>query len=535
MIAHHRSTPEYHLAPQRRSIFSVMKSLPLSRRGRFGFCILLALVCLSLYGRALDFLPRSDQWWYLADTASDRGFRDMAFSHADLTYARVFCKGDEIAFRPIFYFLLGCQKYFWDSCFAAWNATTILFYIVFCLILFRFLWLIRRGWIACAFALLFSVSITNFELATWHHLNPYLVAMSLVLWSFGDILIMTRLRALSSVRLTRVVLALVVASFIWEPSFFLALCMMFYGWRSLQKRRLRHGSLSKKSLLLLVVPVAFWLVSDLAWVRWGRVSSSTSDSFLASERFENHLRQVTHGTNLLESAKVTLGLATQWGRALIFPGDVSFETIPMFRPRLTMHTGNGIEKIGGWGLLVLLIVGLGTRRSRNLKRRIHPLASSLLMAMMGYLFILVATHLHSHGKIYLYRDCSYYALMFNALFCAWVCEYCTFRRLSPPLVQKVRGLILACVWIVTLSHIYVTRNSVDRQYEGETKVRRHLDWVGEFVRARRNDPHFPFMWNPTSPFSLFEAILRILRKFFGILAVRPFIRNFGDLNTRLVI
>ncbi len=155
-----------------------------------GFAVIAFFVAIA-YAPSLMHVPRGDQLMYFGDVSHKRTLWDLTIGSLDLNRHRTFNPGDEILFRPVMYFLLGAEKYFFGYDFMLWQALGIGLHLWVVWLLLRLLLCLHRGWPAILVGAFFALLFVNMEMVIWHHINGYLIfiaSLLAVLWRFYNIL-----------------------------------------------------------------------------------------------------------------------------------------------------------------------------------------------------------------------------------------------------------------------------------------------------------------------------------------------------------
>lgn len=226
-------------------------------RGRAGFLCLAVLVVLA-YGPSLWHGPRGDQINYLAELAARRGFLDTVLGTFDLNRTRAFGAGDELAFRPVLYIILGLQKYLFGYGFMAWQAVGLAAHLLTCGALYALLYRIRGGLFAFLGTGLFAFAVVNIEAVVWHHITPYLVFAGCVLMALRALYIMEHDAVKARAQAFAALGWMVPAVFLYETGVWYALCMgVFLWWRGQRVAGMAAGAL--------IVLYAGLNLADLLW------------------------------------------------------------------------------------------------------------------------------------------------------------------------------------------------------------------------------------------------------------------------------
>jgi hypothetical protein len=146
------------------------------------FVFLVSLVVLWAYYPSLQHIPKHDQILYLASVAGKDDFLSLAFGNYALNRTISFCVLDPFIFRPLLYFVLGTEQFFFKYYFPAWQLMGILGHLAVVLSMYALLRAIRSGWPAAFGAGFFALLMVNTALVNWPNIVPYLIFMSLFLF-----------------------------------------------------------------------------------------------------------------------------------------------------------------------------------------------------------------------------------------------------------------------------------------------------------------------------------------------------------------
>lgn len=225
------------------------------------FCFLAVIfVNLVIYWPSFFHMPRSDQWWYLLNTAGKNNFCTLVGDYYSYNRVRVFVPQEVISFRPLWMVFLAAEKSLFGNNFILWQGTGIVLHLVVLFFLYGLLNKLQKSpWLAAIFTLFFSVILGAQEMVIWHHANPYLIFCILVLAIFHQFYTYHPGFDGQSWRIWVIFGGLLFAVFIFElGSFFSLLCagFIFYQcWINPGKYKAWWG-------ILLIMPAIFYLVFD---------------------------------------------------------------------------------------------------------------------------------------------------------------------------------------------------------------------------------------------------------------------------------
>jgi hypothetical protein len=235
-----------------------------------GLVLILAAVIWA-YFPSLYHLPRVDHWAYLEKVSSRHDWYALAVKSFALNREVIgnFPSGDEHCFRPVLYFLLGNEKFFFGNNFFLWQGLGILLHLLVVAALYRFLWRIRPGFQASAAAAFFALMLGSSETVIWQHINAYVLFGLLVLLAVERLYVFSLDKKRKDC-LWVAALLMAVASFNLEAGGFYAFCMFLYVYFSAGDREGR-----RLSFLFLLVPFIYVFASVLNYKLMGCHSLET--------------------------------------------------------------------------------------------------------------------------------------------------------------------------------------------------------------------------------------------------------------------
>jgi len=134
-----------------------------------------------IYYPSLFHIPRADQWCYLADTSDYEDLSSLVTRFYSYNRVRLFNPGDSILFRPIFFILLGIEKWAFGNNFIYWQLMGIILHLILVYFLLKLLLEIQSSIFAYLLVFYFSTITVNQEMIIWHHINAYILFMIFVL------------------------------------------------------------------------------------------------------------------------------------------------------------------------------------------------------------------------------------------------------------------------------------------------------------------------------------------------------------------
>ena len=176
------------------------------------------ILCVTLlcYLPSLLHVPRSDQIAYFADVANKKDLYSLTIGSFDLNRASQFNRGDEFLFRPLVFFFLGAEKYFFGYHFIWWQAVGILLHILTLGILLKLLLNIRQSRVAFVLVGYFATSSLCIEMVTWQHIHSFLILLAAILIVLDQVYSYIHKGDQKFWRLVVISCCLLTASLVWE-------------------------------------------------------------------------------------------------------------------------------------------------------------------------------------------------------------------------------------------------------------------------------------------------------------------------------
>lgn len=221
---------------------------------RHGWVMLLAVLGIAIvlvYQPSLKHVPHSDHQGFLLETTGHDDFFDLVRHTYSWTRTRLYAPGDTQLYRPLlFAWLSGLKACFgthWDCC----QAVGITLHALVCILLFI---LVREvldiqgvagawaAWLPFTLAFFFALNGVIVEQVIWFHIQPYLVALALMLGAAILLLRCTRVETSSWMRtvgISAAWLMILAACFVYELGQFQAvMAAIFLVMMGATRRRL---------------------------------------------------------------------------------------------------------------------------------------------------------------------------------------------------------------------------------------------------------------------------------------------------------
>jgi hypothetical protein len=442
------------------------------------FLVIVGFVAFWAYLPTLQHVPKHDQIMYLASVAGKEDFSSLAFGAYALNRTVSFAVLDPLVFRPLLYFFLGVEQFFFKYYFPAWQLVGILAHL---LVVFALYWLlrtIRPGWPAAFAAGFFALLMVNVPLVNWPNIDPYLVFITLLLFILRECYIFHLDGA--EARIRKAAGLMVPAIFIYDAGILFSAPLFMYFLLLLPRRR-RHQAL----WMLFPVSLYFILsVLDLYFVH----------PYLGSEpsRIAKGLFAWSIPSNFLMALKwLFLGgifaaptEMAELGRTVLLPETLGW-TWPFTKwsPYL-LRGGVFLLMCGG------LIAFSATREFFRKRMAFYYLLSTILLS---YVLLIVCGRMVSRGILgSLFLNCHYFYLFWVilvGLFYAMVDWEKCFK------FEYWRSFRIVAVFVVLLmmaAGAFSVRAVNAMTAREQAKPRALLTHMEGFVKAHRDEPDLSF-------------------------------------------
>jgi hypothetical protein len=444
--------------------------------GPLGF-VFLAVLIVAAYGPSLLHVARGDQISYLAELSSRHGFMETVFGTLDLTRTRAFVPGDELAFRPLFYFMMGLQKYVFGYWFMGWQAVAILAHLFTCAALYALLWRIRRGVFAFLGTALFALAPVNIEAVTWHHIIPYLVFAGCVLMVLRNLYAAEHDEEKASYHTASAVGWMVPAVFLYETGIWYALCIGVFLW--LRGRRIAVYGLAALGILYAGLSIA--------------------DLFVRHVDVTRQVGEVT-GNGSFFPTLLKAALLGKWFLSALFflsPSDLSLVSRMMVHPDLVSWAWPwgqpySFPLLMGAVLLMSVIAVLGQKTVRGGLRNGGAMLGLCCVMAAGYLGVIVLGRINIQGefgmRVGLYYPYNFLTLVFVIAALASSGNVPARRMSDKAFKAFCAGIILA----VVVSHAFTVHRLTAQMARDHSTNRIFLEALDRYVKVHEKEPGFSF-------------------------------------------
>jgi len=457
-----------------------------------------------VYWPSLGHIAGADHFDYLINTFGRTTFWDI-FTHTySYNRTRTVGVGDTMCFRPLFFAWLAWQQAWYETNFAAWQATGIALHCVVCGMLFRLVWLadrFRRGdsvsglLLAVAVTTFFAVNPNVMVMVTWTHIHAYLVFMICTLAALELVLRQAMdagpSRAASWLRLGTAWLLICTASFTYELGQFLAVLVgAFLLIVSTQAGNKRRGIL----LLLAFVSIAllYQTTNAVDWhLHTGQYEADLNMAAITGRAFS--FDSLKHACRLSSYAMLQPFFPTRLIAS--FSGRVEIQELAW------TDIFSGLWPVLGAAAACLWLLSAlpGLRRPNDRTGRVLAWGAAIVGLLLAiHLGMLVLGRMNMRPDPELLQRNSYYAYMPLALLVVlsamlWPASWT--GRLA-----RLRGPV--CWTLIALLGLVAGRGGVALQatnglFTRYQSARGGLDIVHRFIQQHRGEPHFSLAFDAT--------------------------------------
>lgn len=450
------------------------------KRGLFIHLFLLAVLATTVwsYIPALAHVPKHDQIMYLASVAGQEDFFSLVFGNYALNRTISFCVLDPFIFRPLLYFILGAEQFFFKYHFPAWQLAGIIGHLLVVVALYSLLRAIRPGWPAVLAAGSFSLLMVNVPLVNWPNIHAYLLFMALFLLILREAYLF---RAdLDSARVKKAAWMFFFAILIYDAGTVFSLPLFLY-FAFLFPRSRRHQA------LWIMLPVAVY------------AALSSLDLYFIHPYIGSEPARIAQG---LVSWKILFYffITLKWlFLAGIFAAPA--EMAELGRTVLLPHTLGWAWPFTGWSPYLLrgsaflvmcgFLLAIGSRKDFFSKHQafFYLLASILL----GYVLLIVCGRMASRGILGgPFLNCHYFYFFWMVLI---VLFYSMLDWAKCCAFQYWRSFMIVAVFLMLLMMLagaFSLRavNAMTARVHSRPRV--FLANLGGFVQAHKGEPDFSF-------------------------------------------
>ncbi len=435
-----------------------------------GFAVIACFVLLAYYP-SLMHVARGDQMMYLGEVAPFNGFKELAIDTYDLNRHRTIAPGDELLFRPIVYFVLGAEKFFFGYHFMGWQLVGLLLHLGVIWQMLRLLLAVRPSIEAVVATGFFALLFTNMEMVIWQHINSYMVFVICLLFALRHIYALSVQKAAESWRVWGIAGAMLIAVFTYEPANIFALMVVALLWYQAPQYR--------RQLWFIALPVALYALAS-----WGNIAIH---QYTISES-----QAIKDGFHPIRSSQQLIVAFLFWVYAGLFPTQLDM----LFGARNMIKEGAGLinplNLTNGvvWATLVVLAGGCWSFFRRSWKAISHQrLFLCLLIGMViVYTAVIVLGRISSRGLLNVLRVDLYYSYICWALLIpiAYILIDVSLLRLWQ------RCLIGLCLSVVIAANALLLFNANDRQMRENNQISVLVTTLDLLIQERGQEADFSF-------------------------------------------
>ncbi len=423
-------------------------------------------------------VPRADHLQYFYNTAYLNDWFSLAIkSFADNRMAH---PGDELLFRPVLFFLLGTERYFFGLNVWMWQVAGFVLHMTVCAVLLKFLLRIRGSIFAFFLTALFSVMYLSLEMVTWTHINAYMIAVALILGAMDQTYAyLTEDR--NERRIRRAVFFLVLACFTYELAFlvsgvfFLALVCS----RTAERRKMAWRYL---------MPAAFYAAVNLVNFIW------------VGSKVGANMRSPMDPLQVIFDGAAAIGVWIGFG---LYPTE--FYIQPEMRSILIREASSffsmptaGAALVAG-GLVCLFGVVLLVGRSLAFLRKQSFLLSVSVLIMLVYTLMITCGRLAMNGW-WSIAECLYYNYVFWAFLIIFIYSLVNFDQVSRfKFLPYLRSLVFAFLAVLIFLNGVLTFNMNMTRAKLSAPSLSLIGRVERLIRDHREEKDFSFYVHLATP------------------------------------
>ena len=432
---------------------------------RLSFAALLIIFTVFTYLPSLDKVFINDQMSYFlelnGETSLASGFRLL-----DYGANRQYNKGDEVLYRPLVFVVLALENSLFYRDFRLCNVANLVFHLLVAYLLFEVLWRIKRNLLACGFALLFALLMSNFELVTWNHLGGYILGYGLLLVALWSAREMVQDNEYSSIL------------WFWIYSIAMTCAMLFHE---------------------IAVIASFGVIAYVSYCRrsklntkWVKLIAATCTPILIyAVLYSFHVLQcnrffdLAHGfvSSPIKYLAAILLLILYWLQHIFFPVSSQLVVLAMYRSSWTKLSGTMIPEIFVAGVLwagTLFFLRQGFEL-KYLKKNL-PFAALICFLIISYAGMNIVGRFNTAMEVSYY---DYFPALFGMVLLYSLIDFSRVRQTS-------KLAALACLFLLTLNNGWHVQNISNNIQEVYSPMAQSLKWIEQTVRPKLSNPDFSF-------------------------------------------
>ncbi|MCK4790673.1 MAG: hypothetical protein KAV87_43460 [Desulfobacteraceae bacterium] len=389
-------------------------------------------------------------------------------------------------FRPLVYFLLGCEQYFFGHEFIYWQAVGILLHMLVLWWLLNILWRIHPGILAAITCLFFSVLLANAELVTWQHVHGYLLCILFMLIAFNQILKLHQTNILTRNILLKLFTSLLLACFSHEIGPVYCLLFAFYFLITENKH---------PSSLIVAAPCFIYFAANLLDLHFrGSLSAASSQVFQPAN--------VLYGLRMFPAALFwwafiglfpTLTFTEFAQRTFMYPIFISIEGYT-FQPSVSLL----FPAVLGLGLIILYIIYLKKYVTALFIKKNWKVWILLLSVLFSFAFLVCYGRAAVKGFERIMVENGVYSYFFWIFLTILIYSSLPFGQLKQIKRPVLKIFLLSSMTILILLNAYGTfRLNTQRNVQSYHQASLFKK-IKQLVTSHSMENHFSFAIHPDS-------------------------------------
>ena len=455
----------------------------------------ISIITLIAYYHGLFQVARADQLAYLGSKATETNLWSLTTRSYALN--RLYCGvPDAILFRPIAYFILGLEKYFFGYNFLWWQLTNFLLHITVVFVLFKILRgeCKNKSIMPFLFTLYFSVQYSSMEMVVWHHIPGYLfftILMLIVIYIIQNY----SMYSVNKRVLWFLVFCLFIASFTYELATPLAiltgLYLLFYDVITKSKLFIirpdevigtRYKKFDPKIIVLIFAVPIIWFLTSTAdlYFRFGNLSSYSQT---VSKSFMENLSSIMYAIFFW----IKTGFAP-WLLKMTISGRIEIA-----------YVKNSVSLIFSLLFFSLLIALVCVTINKEYIRKKLLFILLLIGLIFSHTTIIILGRANERGLIRALYNASYYSYMFNVLFVILLYNLINIHILNQKLKNKhswfypflVNAFYLGFIAMIiaNFSNVYNTNLEMRKWSYPQIKL---VNEIEDLIKSHSTEPDFSF-------------------------------------------
>jgi len=454
------------------------------------FFAIIALINLVIYFPSFWHIARSDQIVYLANSAQTNSWFSLitdfySYSRSDYPYYT----GELMSFRPLFFFILGTERWFFGYHFMLWHIAGLLFHLIFLWQLLALLYRIRPGFFAAAWTLFFSVMFANIEMVIWENVSIYMIFLACIVFCLRQAYEICLKQKITHRQIIGLTVALLIASFLYELGFIFSLLFFFFLCVMRYPVVPRHVPQKNTLRLLILLPFILYIAFNL--LDWqARHLAPTAGSYLFK------------GTSLFQTLQNTFLSVYWWTVSALFPmflavlvvqrtiffGSYAYDALIM-RDLSFFITPDSFVALGAAGMYLWILFRNFSKRFP--KKRIPFLAlTALLGAVQAGVLIIGRVNPKGFSVLGNNTYFNYLVWAYFFIFLFAVIDFDRQQKFQNRHVIKTLSLVLLGI-LILINACWVFRYNLIRA-ECESQSRVILQRIENLVHEHRHEKDFSF-------------------------------------------